>query len=123
MQKISIELKIIVSLVLFTMLVISVDRYQFSTNIMQQFIKSKKSKNNLLIDTISPIIALNISLGLERANTEYLDQIVKQNSDLEFFELKDSNQKVLYSYSKNFTPEPFKEISNDSSCNSRFSLK
>ncbi len=115
MQKISIELKIIVSLILFTILVISIDRYQFSNNIMQQFIKSKKSKNNLLINTIAPIIALNISLGLESANSEYLDQITEQNHDLEFFELKDSNQKVLYTYSENFTTEPNKEITNDNS--------
>jgi len=100
MRSISIELKIIISIILFTMLVVSADRYQFSKNIMQQFIKSKKSKNYLLINTISPIIALNISLGLESANQEYLNQIVKQNNDLEFLELKDVNKNVLYTYVK-----------------------
>jgi signal transduction histidine kinase len=106
-RKISIELKIIISIILFTIVVVSVDRYQFSSNTLQQFIKSQKSKNNLLINTIVPIIALNISLGLESANLEYLEHIVKQNDDLEFFELEDANKKVLYSYVKDATALDF----------------
>jgi C4-dicarboxylate-specific signal transduction histidine kinase len=99
-RKISIELKIIISIILFTVVVVSVDRYQFSNTTLQQFIKSQKSKNDLLINTIMPIIALNISLGLESANQEYLEQIVKQNDDLEFFKLEDSSQNLIYSYEK-----------------------
>ncbi len=92
------------------MIVVSVDRYQFSNNTMQQFMKSKKSKNDLLINTIIPIIALNISLGLEGANQEYLQQIIKQNDDLEFFELKDANQKILYTYTKTFPQNSHQKI-------------
>ncbi len=114
-RKTSIELKIILSIVLFTVIVVSVDRYQFSNNTMQQFMKSKKSKNDLLINTITPIIALNISLGLESANQEYLGQIVKQNDDLEFFELKDTNQNTLYTYTKNPTRNSNGKINTDNS--------
>jgi signal transduction histidine kinase len=116
-RKISIELEIIISIILFTMIVVSVDRYQFSNNTMQQFMKSQESKNDLLINTILPIIALNISLGLESANQEYLEQIVKQNDNLEFFELEDLHKKVIYSYKKDAVIHPRGEISNPNTYN------
>lgn len=100
MRSISFELKIILSFVFFTIFIVALERYQLSENIVEHFIESEKSKNNLLINTMSPIIALNISLGLQSSNKEYLDQIVEQNSDLEFIEMKDSHNKVIYSYTK-----------------------
>ncbi|MFA6136843.1 MAG: sensor histidine kinase [Sulfurimonas sp.] len=102
MRSISIEIKIIISVIFFTLFIVSLERYQLSENIVEQFIESKKSKNNLLIDTIIPIMALNISLGLESANREYLDKIVEQNSDLEFIELQDLKNRVTYSYTKEY---------------------
>ena len=65
-----------------------------------QFVESKKEKNTLLLNTISPILGLNISLGLDKANQEYLDQIIKQNPDLESLELTDPNGSKIYSYFK-----------------------
>ncbi len=100
-RNISIELKVVISIVLFTILIVGLERYQLSENIIEQFIESKKSKQNLLKETISPILALNISLGLDEANEEYLDYIVKQNSDLKAVELVSSEKKKLYSYLKN----------------------
>ncbi len=98
MRSISIEIKIIISVIFFTLFIVSLERYQLSENIVEQFIESKKSKNNLLTNTIIPIMALNISLGLDSANREYLDKIVEQNSDLEFIELQDSRNRVSYNY-------------------------
>ncbi|MFA6192396.1 MAG: sensor histidine kinase [Sulfurimonas sp.] len=105
MRSISIELKIIISVIFFTLFIVSLERYQLSENIVDQFIESKRSKNNLLTNTIIPIIALNISLGLDSANREYLDKIVEQNSDLEFIELQDSKKRVTYSYTKDSANE------------------
>lgn len=99
-RNLSIQTKMIIGVIFFTLLVIGLERYQFSENIVEQFVASKKSKNQLLVDTISPVIGLNISLGLNDANQEYLDQIVKQNSDLENLELTDFNGRLVYSYDK-----------------------
>lgn len=100
MRSISIEMKMLISVVVFTLFIVGLERYQLSENIVEQFVESKKSKNNLLINTITPVIALNLSLGLDNANQDYLDQIAHQNSDLEFIELIDSKGNVLYHYSK-----------------------
>lgn len=100
MRSISIEFKMLLSVVLFTLFIVELERYQLSENIVEQFIESEKSKNNLLINTISPVIALNISLGLSDANQDYLDQIAKQNTDLEFIELMDNKGNSLYRYSR-----------------------
>lgn len=101
MRGMSIEFKMIIGAILFAMFLVGFERFQFSQNIVQQFIESKKSKNKLLIDTISPIIGLNISLGLNDANTEYLNQIVKQNNDLLNFDLIDSSGNTIFHFEKN----------------------
>lgn len=100
MRNISIELKIILAIVFFTLLIVSLERYKLSGSIIEQFIESKKSKNELLVNTISPIISLNLFLGLDQANHSYLDQIVKQNSDLDYIELIDINGNTTYTSSK-----------------------
>ncbi len=109
MRSLSIEIKMIIGVVFFTLLIVGLERYQLSGNIIEQFVESKKSKNKLLIDTISPIIALNLSLGLNDANKEYLDQIVKQNSDLISCELIDAEGRKIYTYSKTSKKELQKE--------------
>ena len=94
------ELKIILSIILFTILILSLERYQVSQNIYEQFRESKQSKNELLINTISPIISLNLSLGLTGATKDYLHEITLQNSDLEVVKLLDVNKNVIYDYIK-----------------------
>lgn len=94
----SIEFKIIVSVVLFTIFIIGLERYQLSKSITEQFISSKKSKNDLLVNTVTPVLMLNFSLGLEGANRDYLEQIVMQNSDLEYMRLADVNNHLIYEY-------------------------
>lgn len=106
----SIEFKMIIGAILFAMFLVGFERFQFSQNIVQQFIESKKSKNKLLIDTIAPIIGLNISLGLNDANTEYLNQIVKQNNDLLNFDLIDSSGNTIFHFEKNPLPESEKIV-------------
>ncbi len=101
MRSISIEIKMLIGVVLFALFIVGTERYLLSENIVEQFSESEKSKNNLLIDTISPVIALNISLGLNDANQEYLDLIAKQNTDLVTMELIDTKGNVLYRYIKN----------------------
>lgn len=93
-----IETKIIFGVVFFTFLLVALERYYLSNNIITQFIESKKSKNTLLIDTITPVVGLNLSLGLLDANSEYLNTIAKQNRDLLSIELHDNGGVLLYSY-------------------------
>lgn len=110
MRGISIEIKMILGVIFFTLILVGFERFQFSENIVQQFLESKKSKNKLLVDTISPVIGLNISLGLNDANAEYLNQIVKQNSDLLKFDLMDSNGARIFHYEKYPLKEPQKVV-------------
>ena len=112
----SIEFKIIISIVLFTLFIVGLERYQLSQSITEQFISSKKSKNDLLANTIAPILSLNFSLGLESANREYLKQITEQNRDLEFIRLVDVKKRVIYDYYD-------KQMKNDESKNDYNYLK
>ncbi|MDP3120019.1 MAG: diguanylate cyclase [Sulfuricurvum sp.] len=109
MSNIRIEIKIIISVIFFTLLLVGLQRYEITQNISEQFITSKKDKNTLLLNTISPAIGLNLSLGLNDANKEYLDQIINQNSDMEALTLTTINGKILYRYFKNPNKKPKKE--------------
>lgn len=100
MNTLRIEYKIIISIVFFTLLLTGMERYWQSKNVIDQFIAAKKEKNTLLLNTISPILGLNISLGLKDANKEYLDDIAKQNADLLSIELSDLKGNKIYSYYK-----------------------
>lgn len=107
-NSLSIEVKTVVGIIIFTIFIVGLERYQISSSVTNQFIESKKSKNLLLVNTISPIVSLNMSLGLNDANKEYLDYVAKQYSDLEFMQIKDINQNVIYSYGH------FKELPHNS---------
>jgi len=96
--KISFQLKIILSIVFFTLFVSTLEKSLIHDNVITQFQKIKLSKNKLLIDTISPILSLNFSLGLEDANRDYLAQITKQNADLVFLKLTNKENIIVYSH-------------------------
>ena len=100
MKTITIEMKVIIGIVFFTLFIVSLQRYEFSNNIIDQFIESKKSKNMLLVNTVSPVISLNLSLGLSDANREYLDQIIRENKDINFLEVLDEHNNTIYRYKK-----------------------
>jgi diguanylate cyclase (GGDEF)-like protein len=100
MLHLSFKLKIILAIVFFTLFVGTIERYFVHQNVVSQFKKSKESKNTLLLNTISPIISLNISLGLHESNLEYLEKIVEQNSDIEFMELVDKEANTLYKFNR-----------------------
>ena len=97
-RKVSIEFKVVMGIVLFTLAMGGMERYQMSQNVVDQFLEAKKSKNLLLINTIAPILGLNVSLGLNDANREYLDYIAKENSDVTFIELKNGQNEIVYQY-------------------------
>ncbi len=100
MNNICIEIKIIVSVIFFTLFLVGLQRYEVTQHITEQFMTSKKEKNTLLLNTIAPVLGLNLSLGLNDANKEYLDQIINQNSDMEGLTLTTSDGKILYKYFK-----------------------
>ena len=100
MGNIRIEHKIIISIIFFTLLLVGIQRYEISQHIAQQFVESKKDKNSLLLNTIAPILGINISLDLNDANKEYLDQIINQNKDMQGLTLTAPDGKILYRYIK-----------------------
>lgn len=109
MSNIRIEIKIIISVIFFTLFLVGLQRYEITQHITQQFISSKKDKNTLLLNTIAPVLGLNLSLGLNDANKEYLDQIIEQNSDIEALTLTMLNGKNIYRYVKHSYKKPVKD--------------
>jgi hypothetical protein len=107
MRSFGIEIKVIVSIVIFTFIITFIERYEISTSIEEQFISSEKSRANLLLNTLSPIISLNMSLGLVDSNKEYLDEIYTQNKEILILRVKDQNKDVIYNFNVSNKDEPF----------------
>jgi signal transduction histidine kinase/CheY-like chemotaxis protein len=90
------ETKIIISVIIFVLCFFGLERYQLTKNIQQQFIKSKKAKNKLLVDTVAPVVSLNLLFGLNDSNKEYLDYIFLVNSDIGMIKVLDKNGVEIY---------------------------
>jgi len=93
-----IEFKIIFSAAIFAIFIAQFQQYELSQKMIAQFEESKTAKNRLLVETIAPVVGLNLAFGLEDANRVYLEQIVAQNSDIEELTLKSGNGEELYRY-------------------------
>lgn len=100
MNKISLELKIIVYVLLFGLFLIGFQRYYLSGTTEKEFILSKQAKNELLADIVTPIVTLNMAMGLDEANKEYLDEIVAKNRDIKNLELFDAKRRLIYSFTR-----------------------
>ena len=96
MQKI--EIKIIISIFLFTLFIVVLQRYQLSESIIEQFKESKKERNDLLVNTVAPVIGLNLSLGLEASYHAYLDEIAIDNQDIEYIKFTGIDGNSLYTF-------------------------
>ena len=118
MHQISIEIKIIFAIICFALLIVGFERYEISQTIQQQFIESKKSKNQLLINTIVPVINMDLSLGLMDSNKEYLDTIVKQNKDIKSIHIIDKNNQIIYKFPQDTNAQKAQEKNAMSSCKS-----
>jgi len=100
MKKVSLELKIIIYVLLFGLFLIGFQRYYLSGTTEKEFMLSKQAKNELLTDIVTPTVMLNMAMGLNDANKEYLDEIVSKNIDIKHLELLDAGKEKIYSFTR-----------------------
>ena len=100
MKKFTLEAKVVITIIFLALLISVVERYEMTANITKQFLDSQKARNELLLNTISPIISLNISLNLLEANKEYLDEITHQNPDILILRVINNDGAIIYDYIK-----------------------
>ena len=96
MKNLTIEKKIVTLVVFFSLFLVLSSQYQFYTNNVSQFIKAKKAKDKLLLETIVPIVNLNTSLELYDASQEYLLPILENNKDIELIILEENGREKVY---------------------------
>lgn len=100
MNRLSLELKVIVYVLLFGIFLIGFQRYYLSSTAQEEFVRSKQSKNALLADTVAPIVTLNMALGLDAANKEYLGKLAAKNSDIKHLEILDDKNSTVYTFTR-----------------------
>jgi diguanylate cyclase (GGDEF)-like protein len=100
MIRLSLELKVIVYVLLFGIFLIGFQRYYLSTTAHEEFVHSKQSKNALLADTVTPIVTLNMALGLNAANEEYLENLAAKNRDIKHLEIVDDKNNTVYVFTR-----------------------
>ena len=96
----SLEFKIIVYVLLFGLFLTGFQRYYLSGTTEKEFARSKESKNELLIDIVMPVVTLNMAMGLDEANRDYLDEIVSKNSDIKHLQIVDTEGRTVYSFTR-----------------------
>ncbi len=60
--------------------------------------ESERQKSVLLLDAISPVVAIDLYLGMNEALREYLQKIVRQNPMIASLAVHDATGKVIYDY-------------------------
>ncbi|HHH72230.1 MAG TPA: hypothetical protein ENL04_00185, partial [Sulfuricurvum sp.] len=100
MKRFRLELKILFYGVIFACFMIAVQGYMYEQTAKRQLVDAIKSKEQLLIDTILPIISLNMAMGLDEANRAYLMEIMRKNSDVLRLEILDSKNLPYFQHER-----------------------
>lgn len=97
-RHINIRTKVILSVILFVTLLFGFVEYQNTNKFDRLIAQSEDARNKLLIDTVLPVLMINLSFGLHDANRVYLESIVTQNENVYALQLLDLNGEVVYDY-------------------------
>ncbi len=118
-RSLSLSTKIIVAVTLFFFAALGTITY-FNYTSMQNFAKkSEEEKSEQLLNSIEPIISINMFLGMDAPMRDYLNKIVKTTPMILKLIVKDSGGKVHFSYispryrTQNITPIELKHTIRD----------
>ncbi len=109
-RSLSLSTRIITAVILFFFAVLGTITY-FNYTSMQNFAKeSEREKSEQLLNSIEPIVSINMFLGMDDPMQEYLEKITQTTPMILKLTVKDSGQKVHFSYTsprygaQNITP-------------------
>ncbi len=118
-RSLSLSTKIIVAVTLFFFAALGTITY-FNYTSMQNFAKkSEEEKSEQLLNSIEPIISINMFLGMDAPMRDYLNKIVKTTPMILKLIVKDNGGKVHFSYispkykTQNITPIELKHTIRD----------
>ncbi|MBN2895424.1 MAG: GGDEF domain-containing protein [Campylobacterales bacterium] len=106
--RLSLEYKLIFATIFFAVFIVQFQHHQLSDRVLHEMVFAKESRNRLLVDTVAPIIAVNLAFGLEEANRAYLEQISQKNGDIIRLELIAPSGKILYRFARSSEPQAAK---------------
>ncbi|RLA71413.1 MAG: hypothetical protein DRG24_05540 [Epsilonproteobacteria bacterium] len=98
MKNSTIRSKVIFGIIIFTLLLFGWTELRHDTILKQQVVNAESSHNRLLIETIMPILELNLAFGLEEASRHYLTEIVSKNPNILMMKLENESNRVLFVY-------------------------
>ncbi len=96
--RLSLEYKLIFAMVFFAVFIVQFQHHQLADRVPHEIALAKESRNRLLVDTIKPIITLNLAFGLEEANRSYLEHLCDKNVDIVRLELLSPNGRLLFRF-------------------------
>ncbi|MFB1033261.1 MAG: hypothetical protein QMB77_07105 [Aliarcobacter cryaerophilus] len=96
MRNLSIVTQIaIINIFVFTIF-ISIFIYKNYTIVSNQFVLLQNEKIDSIIKTISPVISINLTLGLENNIKEIVNDSIKLHKELVGIEITNSNNEIVY---------------------------
>ncbi|OQX57845.1 MAG: hypothetical protein B5M52_06615 [Helicobacteraceae bacterium 4484_230] len=97
----SIRSKVLVAVVLFILASFGFVEYWHTSFVKRQFLRSEEARNTLLIETVTPVLGVNMAFGLDGANDSYLKSVISKNSNIISIVLKDVDGRRIYAYGNN----------------------
>ncbi|BDY13749.1 diguanylate cyclase [Hydrogenimonas cancrithermarum] len=103
--------RIIAVVTLFFLFLLALVSYSHYLSMEQYTKKSETEKSALLLNSIEPIITINMFLGLDEPMHDYLQKIIQQNPMIVELSVKDMEEGIHFMFSsKTFNPYGFEPI-------------
>jgi diguanylate cyclase (GGDEF)-like protein len=103
-RNVSIRTKVIFAVISFNVVLFSLLQFQLGSKVHRYFEQSEQAKNTLLVETVMPVLALNLSFGLDNATKDYLEDIAAKNSNVLSIVLRGGDGRELFAYSNSAEP-------------------
>ena len=97
----SITHKIVLVLVVLQVIVITLVVMQYSQTTLMQYHKNEQEKAELLMQTLQPVVNLQMSLGFEQAMAKQLDSMIPRSGNVLELTISDMQQRPVYRYAHN----------------------
>jgi diguanylate cyclase (GGDEF)-like protein len=97
-RHLSIRKKVIFAVISFTIVLFGLIQFQLGSKVHRFFEQSEKAKNTLLVETVMPVLAVNLSFGLDDATKDYLEDIAAKNVNIFSIVLRNRQGEELFAY-------------------------
>ncbi len=96
----TIRSRVLTSILVFAAVLFLMIQYQYQIKLKQLLQESEKVKFETVVDTVVPILSVNLAFDLTGENRRFLDELIRHNPDLKAVRLWDAEGRELFGWTR-----------------------